>query len=193
MDGFPYYICSVSSSIYFLIETNVLIVSFLTWAQQMLRRQRQYDALAREALRRFHNVYYHRFQDRISGSSESPHYLLGRFELARLHRTRDEQHILQTGKNYWQLHDLETTAHRMRDLEKARSPELPLMWERIPTSAIPKLYERMTELRRAEERTRDQANIAALDAAYAAAVEANKRGDTSVLFFGAPLAPQFRG
>jgi hypothetical protein len=99
--------------------------------------------------------------------------------------------MLLTGKAYWQLHDIDDAARRMFALQKCQaiSPD----WARIPDSAIPQLLQRMTELRRADERRRDQANIAALDAAYAAAAEAAKRGDGSVLFFGAPLAPQFRG
>jgi hypothetical protein len=175
-----------------LIEANLLVARLFASARRFLQRDFQLHALLREGRQRLGAVYYHRYQDRLDGSPQSPHLLLGRFELARLHRTRDQQRMLQTGKGYWQLHDIEEMARHMRGLERDKSPELSLMWERIPSSAIPQLNQRMTELRRAEERARDADSIAALDTAYAAAADALDRGDTSVLFFGAPLAPQFR-
>jgi hypothetical protein len=187
---FKLIICYVSESVpfSFLIGDYVLMVSFFIWAQRMLRRHFELQELFRLARRQLEAVHYHRWQDFLAGTEHSPHTVLGLYALARLHRTTDERRMLVTGTGYWQLYDIDDVARRMLDRQKSQA--INPAWARIPDSAIPKLLQRMTELRRAEERTRDQPNIAALHAAYAAAVEANKRGDTSVLFFGAPLAPE---
>lgn len=138
----------------------MLVVSLFASAGRFLQHRRQMNALLREEQRHLGAVDYHGYQERLDGSQQGPHFWCARAELARLRRTCDEQRMLQTGKRYWELYDIDKMAQYMRALEKDGSVELAYAWERIPTFAIPQLYQRMTELRRAEERTRDEAYLA---------------------------------
>jgi hypothetical protein len=146
-----------------LIEANLLVAYLFASARRLLQRDRQTIALLRQEQHHLDAVSYHRSQYLRDWAPQGSHFVLARFESARFRRTRDELSMLQSGKDYWQLHDIEKTARLMRQLEKDRSPELALMWERIPTDAIVALHKRMTELRREEELERDRADSAATE------------------------------
>ena len=139
----------------------MLVVSLFASAGRFLQRRRQLNALLSEERRHLDAVDYHGYQEWLAGSQQAPHFWRTRTALARLRRTRDEQRMLKTGKKYWGLYDIDKAARYMRGLEKDGSVELSHAWESIPTSAIPQLHQRMTELRHAEERARDGAYLAA--------------------------------
>jgi hypothetical protein len=139
----------------------VFVVSLFVSAGRFLQRRRQLNALRSEERGHLDAVRYHGYQEWLTGSQQGPHFWCTRTELARLRRTRDEQRMLKTGRTYWELYDIDKSARYMRGLEKDGSIELAYVWESIPTSAIPQLLQRMTELRRAEERARDEAYLAA--------------------------------
>jgi hypothetical protein len=139
----------------------VLVVSLFASAGRFLQRRRQMNALLSEERCHLEAVRYHGYQEWLTGSQQGPHFWCTRTELARLRRTRDEQRMLKTGRTYWELYDIDKSARYMRGLEKAGSVELSYAWESIPTSAMWQLHQRMTELRHAEERARDEAYVAA--------------------------------
>jgi hypothetical protein len=145
-----------------LFEVGVIVVSLFNLASRFLKRRRELAALRRQEQQHATALDRYVFQDELHGSHEGPHYWLARAELARLRRNCDEQRMLQTGKSFWQLEDIDSWAIRMRNLERSGSSDLIYMWERLPTSAISQLHKRMTELRRSEERARDQACLADL-------------------------------
>lgn len=140
----------------------MIVVSLFNLASRFLKRRRELAALRRQEQQHSTALNYHVVREELYGSHEGPHYWLARAELARLRRTCDEQRMLQTGKSFWQLEDIDSWAIRMRNLERSGSTELSYMWERLPTSAIIPLHKRMTELRRADERARDEACLADL-------------------------------
>jgi hypothetical protein len=145
-----------------LFEVGVIVVSLFNLASRFLERRRKLAALRREDQQHSTAVDYHVLRDELNGSQQGPHYWRGRGELARLRRNCDEQRMLQTGKSFWELEDIDSWAIRMRNLERSGSTELCYMLERLPTSAIMPLQRRLTELRRAEERARDEDCLADL-------------------------------
>jgi hypothetical protein len=145
-----------------LVEVGVIVVSLFNLASRFLERRRKLAALRRLEQQHSTALDCRVFQEELHGSHEGPHYWLARAELARLRRIFDEQRMLQRGKGFWELEDIDSWAIRMRNLERSGSTELCYMWERLPTSAIIPLHRRMTELRRAEERVRAEACLADL-------------------------------
>jgi hypothetical protein len=138
----------------------VFIVSLFISASRNVQRQ---IALLREEQRLMDAVAFHRCQERLTGSEHGPHYVLAHYELARLRRTHEERSVIRTGMPYWELHDLEQTARLVCDLERENSPKVGLVWERIPTDAIPRLYERVKALQHAEMVSRDRAEAARVE------------------------------
>lgn len=141
----------------------MLVAELFAVALRILRRYDQIIALLNREQSLLDSVFYHRQQYLLRDDPNDVHGLLARFAIARFHRAHDELRMIDGGKDYWQLYDIEKVAQRIRQLERARSPDDALVWERIPNGAIPKLYERVQELRRADDFKRD------LDDAYRAA------------------------
>jgi hypothetical protein len=146
----------------------MIVASLFNLAKRFLERRRELATLRRQEQRHSIALDRHVFQEALHSSHEGPHYWLARTELSRLRRNCDEQRMLRTGKSFWELEDIDSWAIRMRNLERSGSTELCYMWERLPTSAIMPLHRRMTELRRADERVRDEACLADLPGLSAA-------------------------
>jgi hypothetical protein len=140
----------------------VLVAELFAVALRILRRHDQTIALLLREQHFLDVASYHRGLYLLDADPENVHRVPARFAIARFRRTHDELRMLNAGKDYWQFYDIEKVAQRIHQLEKARSPDDALVWERIPDDAIPKLYERVKELRRADDFKRD------LDDAYRA-------------------------
>ena len=133
----------------------MLVAELFAVALRILRRHDQTIALLRREQHFLDVASFHRGQYLLDADPENVHRVPARFAIARFRRTHDELRMLNTGKDYWQFYDIEKVAQRIRHLEKTRSPDDALVWERIPDDAIPQLYNRVKELRRADNRERD--------------------------------------
>lgn len=130
----------------------MIIVSLFNLAKRVIERRRRLVELRRREQRHVAAIDFHAFQDDFDGRQQGPHYWRGRAEGAWMRRVCDEQRMLETGKGFWELYDIEDWARRMRTMERDRAIELVYMWERLPDSAIMPVHQRMIELRREEER-----------------------------------------
>ena len=133
----------------------MLVAELFAMARRFLQRYDQIIALLNREQSLLDSVSYHRQQYLLRDDPNDIHGLLARFAIARFRRAHDELRMIDGGKDYWQLYDIEKVAQRIRQLERTRSPDDALVWERIPDDAIPKLYEQVKELRRADDRERD--------------------------------------
>src|ERR1700731_4788892 len=113
---------------YLSIEANVFLVSFFASVARDLQRRIQMNALLREEQQHLEAVAHHRYQDELDGLRKGPHFWRARSELAEFRRVGEEQRMLQTGKDFWQLNDVEKWARDMRALEREKSTELFWAW-----------------------------------------------------------------
>jgi hypothetical protein len=135
----------------------VFIIQLYQAARRFLQRYDQVNALIQRERSCLESVAFHRAQYLLDANPENVHLVPTRFAIARFRRAHDELRMFDSGKDYWQLYDIDKMARRIRELDKKRSPDVALIWERIPSEAIPALYKRVTELRWAEERAAEKA------------------------------------
>lgn len=141
-----------------LLETAVGVTTLL------LRRRRDMKELRRLERQHLDMIKFHAYQADLTREPENPHAVALCVQYARLRRVRDEQTMLKTGKDYWQIADIDKTAIRMRDLERRRSPDILIEWEAIPRSAIPALHQRIVEMGRHEQWARVESGFRILAA-----------------------------
>jgi hypothetical protein len=140
----------------------VLIVSLFSAAKRFIQRKRTLAALQHEERYHFAAVAYHVRQRERRADDQEYHGRLARFRLASMRRVCDQQRMFETGKGFWELHDIGSWAVRARDFQRNKSPEFFDMFQRVPISARFALYQRVRELRWQEERASAEAYCATL-------------------------------
>ena len=140
----------------------MLIASLFYSAKHFIQRRREFAALERKERYHLAAMTYHVRQRERGIDDQQYHERLARFRLASLRAVCDEQRMLETGQGFWQLYDLDSWAAQARDFQREGSSQFSDLFHRVPIAARSALYERVRELRWAEERASAEAYCSSL-------------------------------